>query len=103
MATGKQTRTIELAMLRRAVDALFDHVMIARGINEVVIDQPMYWSILPHDSRKMDEPPSELGVGNLNDDLDFVPSVLKTGASPVSLTLTEVAPLLTYVGEVVGG
>ncbi|WP_445145055.1 hypothetical protein [Dyella sp. Tek66A03] len=101
MGTDKQARTIDLAELRRAVEALFDHVMVTRGISEVAIDHPLYWSVLPGESRAMDEQPAALGVGDLNDDLDFVLSVLKPGALPVALTLTEVAPLLAYVGEVV--
>ncbi|GAB3787889.1 hypothetical protein [Dyella agri] len=94
-------KTIDLIELRRAIEVLFDHIMITRGIREVEIEHPFYWAVLPGESRAMDERPSDLGVGDLNDDLDFVLGVLRPDASPVALTLTEAAPLLAYVGEAV--
>ncbi len=43
--------------------------------------------------------PAQLDVGSLVDDWGFVSSLLEPDASPVAYQLTELAPLLAYVGE----
>ena len=43
--------------------------------------------------------PGELEVGNLADDWEFVSSLSQANAPPVAFQLTELAPLLAYVGE----
>jgi hypothetical protein len=101
MENGGQAKTINLAELRRAVNVLFDHIMVTRGITEVAIEEPLYWCVLADQVRTMDQTPVDFGVGDLSDDLYFVLNVLRPESSPVALTLTEVAPLLAYVGEAV--
>jgi hypothetical protein len=91
-------RVIDIAQLQRAVNRLLDHVLMA-GVREVTIEQPLYWTVV--NPRSLHEQPSELGVGDLCDDLEFALGVLDPGAEPMALSLTEVAPLLAYVGEVV--
>jgi hypothetical protein len=101
MEEQKALRTVDVARLRDAINVLFDHVLTTCGITEVAIDEPLYWAVLSDEARVMNAVPSAPGVGNLNDDLDFVLAVLAPDAEPAALTLTEVAPLLAYIGEAV--
>lgn len=94
----EKRRVIDIAELQRAVNLLFDHVLAA-GVREVPIDQPLYWTVV--NPRSLHEAPSELGIGDLCDDLEFTLGSLDPGAHPMALTLTEAAPLLAYVGEMV--
>lgn len=94
----KDRAVIDIARLQQAVNRLFDHILEA-GVREVAIEQPLYWTVV--NPRSLHQQPSELGVGDLCDDLEFTLGVLDENVEPVSLTLTEAAPLLAYVGEVV--
>lgn len=94
----KDRAIIDVARLRQAVNRLLDDILKA-GVREVTIEQPLYWTVI--NPRSLHEQPSELGVGDLCDDLEFTLGVLEKDAEPVALTLTEAAPLLAYVGEVV--
>ena len=94
----KDRAVIDIAKLQQAVNRLFDDILKA-GVREVTIEQPLYWTVI--NPRSLHEQPSELGVGDLRDDLEFTLGVLDDDADPVALTLTEAAPLLAYVGEVV--
>lgn len=91
---------IDIARLQQAVNRLLDHILAA-GVREVAIEQPLYWTVVNPCS--LYEQPSELGVGDLCDDLEFTLGVLASDADPTALVLTEAAPLLAYVGEVVSG
>ena len=44
--------------------------------------------------------PGELDVGDLADDWEFVSRLLQEENHPVAYQLTELAPLLAYLGEV---
>ena len=43
--------------------------------------------------------PGALDVGNLADDWEFVSRLLREENQPVAYQLTELAPLLAYIGE----
>lgn len=100
MESSKKAKTINLAELRCAIDVLFDDIMITHGLTEVAIEDPLYWCVLADQARDMDQVPVDFGVGDLNDDLEFALGPLNPDSEPVALTLTEVAPLLAYIGEV---
>ena len=48
----------------------------------------------------MEIDPGELEVGDLADDWEFVSRLLQEENQPVAYQLTELAPLLAYLGEV---
>ena len=91
---------LELDEFREAISRLFDHVVKVGEITHLEIDQPFYWHI-PESSRyDMDAKPPELTVGSLADDWELAKKSLGAGQAPVAYTLTELAPLLSYLGEV---
>jgi hypothetical protein len=94
-------RVIEIAKIKEAVNLLLDHV-IAMGVDTVELAEPLYWKILDDDKYAMAKSPTILGIGHLASDLDLVEGVLTNRHEPVALTLTEAAPILAYIGEVVG-
>jgi hypothetical protein len=90
---------IELAQLKVIVDRLLDHAINSRGVSKITVDKIYYWAV-PEESRyNMEDKPSELEVGSLDDDWDFIKSLSNKQTDPVIYQLTEVAPLLSYLGE----
>jgi hypothetical protein len=98
--TAPQTVTeVDLVELRAAVDRLFDHLIKTRGVRTVALETPYYWEVPAADRYNVESEPAELEVGNLVDDWEFVSSVLRGSTQPVAYQLTELAPLLDYVGQ----
>lgn len=92
-------RNIDIRKLKEVINILLDHV-IDMGVDEIALEEQFYWTISDSEKYGMDSKPIELAVGDLFDDLDFVEGVLRNKDDVVSYTLTEVAPILAYVGEV---
>lgn len=92
-------RNIEMRKLKEAINLLLDHV-IDRGFDSITLDEQFYWKVGDSEKYKMNSEPAKLTVGDLFDDLDFVEMVLHNKDDIVAYTLTEVAPILAYVGEV---
>ena len=61
-----------------------------------------YWDVPNDQIYDMGRNTFNLDVGSLVDDWDFVSNLLDKETDPVIIQLTEVAPLLRYIGEVVG-
>ncbi|MFC5740237.1 hypothetical protein [Dyella tabacisoli] len=91
-------RDIDIRKLKEVINILLDHV-IDMGVDSLPLEQSFYWKIHDDEKYAMSGTP-DLVVGDLFDDLDFVEGVLLDKDNVVSYTLTEVAPILTYVGEV---
>ncbi len=90
---------INLRELRLITNRLLDHVIDDRGVEEVDLVEDYYWTIAPEQRYKVDKDPLELEVGSLATDLEMVSSMLDNQNLPVAYLLTELAPLLNYVGE----
>lgn len=93
---------IEINDLRQVANRIFDHIQKDLKIDKVRIEQDYYWDI-PKD--KLYDPtkdPSDLVLGQLYDDWDFLSSILADKEQAVSLMLIHLAPLLRYIGEEVG-
>ena len=58
-----------------------------------------YWNIPAVHRYDMSSSPKELDVGSLVDDWEFVSGLVSKNDEPVVYQLTEVAPLLNYIGE----
>ena len=92
---------IEINDLRQVANRIFDHIQKDLKIDKVRIDQD-YWDI-PKD--KLYDPtkdPSDLVLGQLYDDWEFLSSILSDKEQAVSLMFVHLAPLLRYIGEEVG-
>lgn len=93
---------IDLVQLREIVNRLLDHAIETRGVKRCELKDNYYWSVPESSLYDVDNKPPQLEVGSLIDDWKFVLSVLDKDKSPVAYQLTEVAPLLQYVGKVLG-
>ena len=98
---------IDLLELKRAVDRLFDHIVRDLKIVRVEIHEDYYWHVdgdALHDmaSTPVDEN-GTLNIGSLAADWDSVSRLLRDENETVVRQLTEVAPLLRYIGEKVRG
>ncbi len=92
---------IDLEKLQIIVNRLFDHIIKTRNVKCINItkSQNYYWQIEPKDLYNMSVKPTDFTSGSLADDWDFVSSLLDNKTDPVAYQLTEVAPLLNYIGE----
>ncbi len=90
---------IDLVELRAVINRLLDHVIKTRGVRTVALETPYYWEVPAPDRYNVEAEPAELEVGNLADDWAFVSNILQGSSQPVGYQLTELAPLLDYVGQ----
>ena len=90
---------IDLLKLKAVVDRVLDHVIETRGVRTVALEDQHYWEIPAPARYRTEVDPGELDVGNLADDWAFVSRLLRDENQPVAYQLTELAPLLEYVGE----
>ena len=89
---------ITTAEIRRAVDLLLSE-FDANGASEWEIDQDFYWDV-PSDVRyDLYEPPEQLGMGQLTDDIGRVRAIAAGTDDPVPPGLVWVANILRLAGE----
>jgi hypothetical protein len=93
---------IDVVKLRAVVDRLLQHIIETRGVRRVELGSDLYWDIPEEALYNVIDQPESLDVGRLTDDWEFVSALLQEGAEPVAYQLTEVAPLLRRLGEVLG-
>lgn len=91
--------SIDLNQLQKITDKLFDHIIRTRGIESVKLDSNYYWEIDQESLYDVDSQPTDLTIGSLKDNLGFLSSLLEEESLPVAYQLTELAPLLAYVGH----
>lgn len=92
---------IQIDQLQKIANKLFDHIKNDLGITKIVLDKTFYWDMDSDQLYDIETPP-KLNMGSLHDDWEFVSSLLEKGTDPVSLSLTELAPLLRFLGEKIG-
>ena len=90
---------IDLLELRAVALRLLNHVIDTCGVTKISLDENFYWTVPADVAFKTDAMPTQLDVGSLADDWEFVSSLLRPDAIPVAYQLTELAPLLAYIGE----
>ena len=90
---------IDLVELKAVVDRLLDHVIETRGVRTVALEDRYYWEVPAPARYKTEVEPGDLDVGNLADDWEFVSGLLREEKQPVAYQLTELGPLLAYIGE----
>jgi len=92
---------IKIKQLREIVNKLLNHIENDLGIEKIVLDKNFYWDMDSKQRYDVETTPT-LNMGSLHDDWEFVSSLLEKDSDPVSLSLTELAPLLRYLGEKIG-
>ncbi len=90
---------IDIKELRDAITEILDHISNELKVDKVPLDRDYYWDIPSECLYSMQNPPSELDVGCLADDLEFLKGILQNKEQAVSLMLTHAASLLRYIGE----
>ena len=96
-----KTRTIDLRELQTVVNRLLDHLIKSKGIEAVPLAHTLYWNISTEELYDVVNPPKQPDIGSLADDWDFIRKLNDPSTEPVTIQLTEVAPILRYIGEVV--
>ncbi len=95
-------KEIDLTELQRITNHILDHLIKEKGVRSVPLTRDLYWSVPTESLYSPEKPQVELDIGSLYDDWEL----LKTGgADPsevVPFQLTELAPLLRFVGETWG-
>jgi hypothetical protein len=90
---------IDLVELKAVIDRLLDHVIETRGVRTVALEDRYDWEVPAPARYRTEVDPGALDVGNLADDWEFVSRLLREENQPVAYQLTELAPLLAYIGE----
>jgi len=77
MASEKKPE-VKLAELRAIVNLIFDHIQTDLKIESIPLEQDMYWEVPDKQRLEMMAPPSDLHIGQLYDDWEFLQPFLKT-------------------------
>jgi hypothetical protein len=93
---------IDLLELRTITNRLLDHIIETRGVTRIELEQNYYWDMSEEALYSVSEKPREFDLGSLSDDWDFVSGLLDAETQPVAYQLTELAPILRYIGQSLG-
>lgn len=95
---------IDIRELKKAIDAIFDHISNDLKVQEVTLreNQDYYWEVPPDDLYAVKKPQPQLDVGRLSDDWEFLEKVSKDKRQALSLMLIHAAPLLRHIGQEIG-
>lgn len=93
---------IKVSELRAIIDSILSHVENDLRLDEIELSEDYYWNIPDEALYSVGQNPSELTVGSLCDDLEFLRPLLKDKEQAFSLMLIHVAPLLRYIATKVG-
>jgi hypothetical protein len=91
--------TVDLYRLKAVVTRLLDEAIRDHGSAEFKLDDNFYWTFDPVKQFDMSSKPIAEEVGSLHDDWKMTHWLADEPARVSSLSLTEVAPLLAYIGN----
>ena len=98
----KAHNVIDLRELQLVINRLLNHIIEEKRIAKVELVKDYYWNIPTSELYAVASDPKHLDVGSLFDDWGFVRGLTNQGETPVAMQLAEVAPILRYIGNVVG-
>lgn len=93
---------INLVELKYIINRLFDHIIETRNMKNCELDEDYYWNIPTSEVYQIYNNPSKINIGSLYDDWEFLSKILDTEDQPAANQLTELAPILRYLGEYLG-
>jgi hypothetical protein len=90
---------INLEELQIITNKIFDHIIKTRNVKSIDLVKNYYLEIDSEDLYDIATKPSEFTIGSLKDNWEFLSELLNQESIPVAYQLTELAPLLNYIGE----
>jgi hypothetical protein len=93
---------INVPKWRSITNAILLHIEKDLRINDVSLDEDYYWAVAPEEFYEFRIAPTNLNVGSLCDDLEFLFPVERDERMAVSRMLLHVAPLLRYLATKIG-
>ena len=93
---------INLVDLKKVINHLLDHIIETREITSFELKNNFYWNIPSPDVYNVDIKPKELDIGSIHDEWEFLSDLLDNENQPVAYQLTELAPILRYIGDRLG-
>lgn len=92
---------INLVELKQVVDRLFEHIIETRRVTSCEFEKDNYWDIPSEEIYEINDP-KHFNIGSLSDDWEFLSKLLEPENQPIAYQLTELAPILRYLGEYLG-
>lgn len=92
---------IDIEKLRSITNLVFDHIINDLKIKRVELRKDYYWTIETEQLYVTKNDPTELNVGQLYDDWEFLTKI-ENREEAVAYMLIHLAPLLRYIGEEIG-
>lgn len=92
---------INLVELKKVINRLLDHIIETRNVKVCELKTNYYWNIQSPSIYSVENEPAELDVGSLFDEWDMLSGLLDND-QPVAYQLTELAPIIRYIGEKLG-
>lgn len=89
---------IKIVELKQIVGKLFSHLEEI-GLESIKIDEDYYWHISEEERFDMSHHPTDLGVGQLSDDWEFLSKLLEDDRDAVSYDFVYLARILEIIGE----
>jgi hypothetical protein len=96
---------IDVRVLKYIINRFFERLIDTHEIETISLDKTFYWQI---DEEKIYDMTSDLNaesdivVGDLRDDWELIKCYIDENNDPVIYQFTEIAPLLHYIGAIVG-
>lgn len=90
--------SIDVRELKLAIDTLMDGLLRA-GVSKIELNERHYWTVFPDDKYRFDKQPTDLGAGDLADDIESMKDILATPEEGTHYLLAKLASLLIYVAE----
>lgn len=93
--------TIDIRKLKESIDVLLEHI-IDSGVERLEIETQYYLQV--EESRECDfrRQPEGYAVGNFYEDVAMMEQVLSNREHMLAYTLTQLAPIMAYVGKAAG-
>lgn len=93
---------IDIAALQKQVNAIFDHILQIQEVEKVNLEEDYYWHMDNDNLYDVTKDPSNMGIGSLVDDLEFLSGDISDISNTSPLMLMHVAPLLEYLATEAG-
>lgn len=92
---------IDIRKLKASIDVLLER-LIDSGVDYVDIETQYYWQVEESREYDLQRQPEGYAVGDFYEDVATMEQVLSNKEYVLAYTLTELAPIVAYVGKMAG-